>query len=87
MNTGSLTIDPDDAAVINTFAAQLGTTGSHLTAIAVKAIADHLRLHGSLTLPLRIGLPAPHCVHCPLAKLPDPARHNGQPLNVIQGRW
>lgn len=86
MNTGPLTIDPDDAAVINTFAEQIGTTGSQLTVMAVKAIADHLRLHGSLTLPLRIGLPAPHCAHCPLARLPDSAVHTA-PQNVIQGRW
>ena len=78
-------LSPEDNALIQAFADHIGTTPHHLVLMASKALAEHLRANGTLTFPLQIGLPSPHCLHCPLSKSADHALP--APQNVIQGRW
>lgn len=75
--------DPEALATVQRFAAQSGIDAHTLIDLAVAALAEHIRQHGSLQLPVRIGLPSPLCAHCPLAKLLETA----PPANITRGPW
>jgi len=79
-----IAVSSADSAVIDSFAAQAGIPGNQLITAVVAAFADHLRQHGSLTLPVRIGPPSPQCALCPVAQ----ASHQPimeLPRNLIKG--
>lgn len=63
----------DDAAVISRLAQQIGIEPGILVRIAAHALADHIRQHGALTLPVRI-------VTAPVQQL-------GAAQNILSGPW
>lgn len=76
--------DPTDLAVVRRFAALTGMEAQTLVHLAVAALAEHIRQHGSLQLPVRIGPPSPLCAHCPLARV----IHSAPPTdNILTGPW
>lgn len=78
--------DPADLALVEHFAALAGVDSRTLVNLAVAALADHIRQHGSLQLPVRIGPPSPLCAHCPLTKALQSSREASS-TNVISGPW
>ncbi len=75
-----------DLAAVEAFAQMSGIESSRLIYLAVQALASHVRTNGSLSLPVRIGLPSHLCQHCPLAKAlnqPAPAEAS----NILPGPW
>lgn len=52
-------LDPADLALIDTFARRTGLPASLLVQLSVQALAQHLRQHGQITLPLTFTPAAP----------------------------
>jgi len=79
-------LDPADAALVETFARTIGVSASTLILLTSQALAAHIRSHGTLSLPVRIGLPSHLCMHCPLTKsLQQPAP--AEASNILTGPW
>jgi hypothetical protein len=70
-----IAIGAEDAAVIGHLAQQIGIEPGILVRIAAHALADHIRQHGTLTLPVRIATPQTQQI-------------NGKgPHNILSGPW
>lgn len=87
MNTEAApTLSAADLAAVEAFAQTSGIESSRLIYLAVQALAAHVRSNGSLSLPVRIGLPSHLCQHCPLAKGLNQLPTAVAP-NILSGPW
>jgi hypothetical protein len=75
-----------DLAAVETFAQVSGIESSRLIYLAVQALAAHVRSNGTLSLPVRIGLPSPLCQYCPVAKALNQPPVAAAP-NILSGPW
>lgn len=75
-----------DLAAVSAFAAQSGLDTSTLIRLSVQAMAAHIRQHGTLTLPVQIGVSSPFCVFCPHSRAQKPMASTGT-NNIVPGPW
>ena len=74
--------DPSAAELVEAFAMHNGLTLDALVTMTIHSLAKQLQTTGSLSLPLQIGHPSPHCQQCPFARI-----HRTLPDNVRRGPW
>lgn len=76
-----------DWEAVRGFAESAGLEPAALVRLAVRALAEHVRVNGSLVLPIRLGPTVPACVTCPAYQ--NAHRPSSQPSSaeIIPGPW
>ncbi len=76
-----------DWDAVRVFAESAGLEPAALVRLAVRALADHVRVNGSLVLPVRLGPPLPACASCPAFQNANPTKMPAAPGEIIAGPW